>query len=361
VPRRVWPGEILPSRAGQPESLLVEVPLPDLNYRVAVRAQDEQGNWSPWSADAIISSLSSWSSFTAENSDLSNNSINGVAVDQYGRLWCAVAGGGINRFDGENWATFFTVADRSVVGSRTLTFDSERGVIWCAAENGALCGIRINSSSHLSFSSNAIGLSGAAIAAIEAADGDVWCSNASSGAAKWDGSSWTTFNTSNSGLLNNIVWDISAAPNGDIWFGTNGGASRFDGTAWTNYSTSNSGIGANITRAIAVGADGTVWCGHHDKFVGVSTFDGTTWRTLGKADSVLSTYINAIAFNSDGRAWLGTSLGLAKQNAPWESFLTTNSPIISSTINSLAFTNDQILWIGTPKGLSRFELPLEVR
>jgi ligand-binding sensor domain-containing protein len=51
-------------------------------------------------------------------------------------------------------------------------------------------------------------------------------------------------------------------------------------------------------------------------------------------------------------------LGLAIPATPWESFLTSNSPIIDNTINALAFTADAKLWIGTPKGLSRYELPI---
>lgn len=351
--------ETAPRRAGLAESLLVENLLPDLLYRIVIRAIDEQGNRSTWSGALNVRSLSPWSNFTAQNSGLSNNAINALALDQWDRLWCATEGGGINRFDGSSWDVIFTVAGHTVTACKSLEFDPRRSVVWCGLNDGALAGISTISTSHRGFNASSIGLGNTPIVAIETDnDGNLWCANASTGLARWDGSGWTQFSTASSGLAHNAVWSIATAPNGDLWFATSNGASRFDGTTWESFTKSNSGIGANLVRAVNVDVDGTVWLGHHDKSTGASTYSWGNWHTLSRADSLLSTFVNVIEFKSPGIAWLGTTLGLSYPGQFWQTYLTDNSPLIDNTINAMVFTSDTRLWIGTPKGLTRYEVPM---
>lgn len=351
--------DFYPRRAGQPESLLVGNLLPDISYRIVIRASDEQGNLSTWSTATQIRSLGPWTNFTAQNSNLSSNSINDLALDQWERLWCATDGGGINRFDGANWSIFITVAGHPVTTCKSLEFDPSRSIIWCGLPDGSLAGISTNSIAQRGFSAASIGLGNAPIVAIETdSSGNLWCANALTGVARWDGDMWEQFSTANSGLAHNAVWGIATAPNGDIWFGTSNGASRYDGSTWESFTKANSGIGANLVRAVNVDVDGTVWLGHHDKSIGVSTYGWGNWNTLTRADSLQSTYINTIAFKAPGVAWLGTTLGLSYPGRYWQTYLSDNSPLIDNTINALVFTSDTRLWIGTPKGLSRYEVPL---
>ena len=127
---------------------------------------------------------------------------------------------------------------------------------------------------------------------------------------------------------------------GTIWIGTNDSvivlraepqrvARGLDATAFAKAQPCRSGVngprptvceyGTTIGRAgsqirsLFQASDGTIWIGAVN---GISTFDGTQFRTYDKANGLTNETINAITIDRAGSVWLGTDLGGAIRIAP---------------------------------------------
>ena len=66
-------------------------------------------------------------------------------------------------------------------------------------------------------------------------------------------------------------------------------------------------------RSLFQASDGTIWIGAVN---GISTFDGTQFRTYDKANGLTNETINAITIDRAGSVWLGTDLGGADPHRP---------------------------------------------
>ncbi len=66
------------------------------------------------------------------------------------------------------------------------------------------------------------------------------------------------------------------------------------------------GNAGSLVRSLFRSADGTIWIGAVN---GVTTFDGTRFRTFDKANGLTNETINAITVDRAGSVWLGTDLG----------------------------------------------------
>ncbi|WP_207063264.1 two-component regulator propeller domain-containing protein [Motiliproteus sp. SC1-56] len=102
-----------------------------------------------------------------------------ITVDDNNHIWAGTWGGGVSRFDGENWHNLTT-------------------------EDG-LAGNIVYSS-------------------LQARDGVFWFGT-NQGLSRYDGKEWQTYNRAH-GLKNLDVYALVEAPNGDIWAGTRGGVVR---------------------------------------------------------------------------------------------------------------------------------------
>jgi signal transduction histidine kinase/ligand-binding sensor domain-containing protein len=66
------------------------------------------------------------------------------------------------------------------------------------------------------------------------------------------------------------------------------------------------GNAGSLVRSLVRSPDGTIWIGAVN---GVTTFDGTRFRTFDKANGLTNETINAITVDRAGSVWLGTDLG----------------------------------------------------
>ena len=103
------------------------------------------------------------------------------------------------------------------------------------------------------------------------------------GVAKLDGDTWTVYDEED-GLVCNYISELSFDKNGVLWIGTLHGISSFDGKSWTTYTTENSGLANNNIISITIDKDNVKWFGTINS--GVSTFDGTVWKTLTEKDGL---------------------------------------------------------------------------
>jgi ligand-binding sensor domain-containing protein len=159
-----------------------------------------------------------WTTYSAENSDLPCDHVIGLAVDGEGNVWAGTETGGLAKFDGDVWTHF-------------LEMDGPAGL-----EQATI--------SEVSFDRQ----------------GRLWAGTAS-GAAMFDGESWTSYDGSNSALPVAASHEVVVDHAGNTWIGTEEGLAKFDGETWTLFTKTNSGLPSSWIRAIVCDEKGNIWVG----------------------------------------------------------------------------------------------------
>lgn len=183
------------------------------------------------------------------------------------------------------------------------------------------------------------------------ADGNIWVAHFG-GASYYDGSAWTTYESAEhlatgeqaSDLVNDVVVDGS----GNAWVVTSNAIAMYDGSDWTRYQM---GEGLNdkyYFDQLAIDGNGRPWALHSN---GLLEFDGSDWINH-ENDDFFSAESFALAPNGD--YWLGTySNGLTSfDGSSWAETNMSNSDLSSDGVRAVAFDNNGRLYIGTVYGLN---------
>jgi hypothetical protein len=245
----------------------------NIKHVSAIAAYSIENKWfGTWDLGIWKFDGSNWINYSESNSGLSYNRINqqSMILDLQGNLWFGTVkdtyGTGVTMYDGTQWQSF----------------DSNDGLV-----NNAVKNIAVDSNDNKWFVANY-------------------------GISKYDGSNWVSYTSENTGVdLIDYVFSIAIDSEDNKWFGSYKGALKFDGTNWTVYNTSNSGLEWNHINAIAVDKDDNIWFANES---GVSSFDGTNWINYSSVNRTESKVYNcrAIAIDSKGNKWIGTSYGVIK-------------------------------------------------
>jgi pimeloyl-ACP methyl ester carboxylesterase len=233
-----------------------------------------------------------------------------IAVDSDGHVWVGTFGGGMSRFDGQEWFTYSTghgLADDWVTA---VVVDND-GDAWAGTYGGGLS--RFDGAQWITYTAADSSLANDWITALAIdRSGNLWVGTDGGGVSRF-GQRWQTFTPANSGLAS--FWVTALASDGEtLWVGSyDSGISRYDGRAWEIYSTENSALADDHINAIAVDGGGWVWVGTD---YGVSLFDGQNWRTYTAADGLADDHVEAIASDSQGRLWFGTAKGVSVFDGP---------------------------------------------
>lgn len=181
---------------------------------------------------------------------------------------------------------------------------------------------------------------------------NVWIANFGGGLSKMNQSgSYVTYNTSNSLIpSNNTNW-VTLDTAGNTWVATSSGAAKFDGTTWTTYNNGNGLPGNNIT-CITVDDYNNKWFGI--KFNGLTKYDGTTFTTWKTSTTGFpNNNVNCVALDADDNVWVGTYGGLGKfDGTTWTTY--TQGVAATDQVYSIVIQNDSTMWIGTGGGLFKF-------
>lgn len=147
-----------------------------------------------------------------------------------------------------------------------------------------------------------------------------------------------------------------------------GGVSFYNGGSWINYNKSNSDIPDNLVSDLLLDANGHLWAIPGDKHdMGVTKFDGKSWKLINSSTGLPSNTINAITTNASGKVWLGAPKGIIEYDGTTFSikpFSNGFSPKLSSFLRSdgslmvtaLAVAENGTIYVGTNgNGLVSFQ------
>jgi sugar lactone lactonase YvrE len=293
-----------------------------------------------------------WTQYNTSNSDLPNNGVYAIAIDDNGAKWFGTGYGGVARFDGATW-TIYDASNSGLLSNNvnTIAIDND-GAKWFGTVHADGGIARFDNATWTVYNTSNSGLPNNDLYAIAIDDsGAMWFGTYGGGVARFDGATWAVYNTSNSGLPYDEVYAIAIDDDGAKWFGTNGGGvARFDGATWTVYNTSNSGLPYDEVYAMAIDDDGAKWFGTNGG--GMARFDGATWTIYDASNSGLpSNNVNSIAIDGNGVKWFNTNGGMARfDGAMWTIYNTSNSGLTSEFVHSIAIDSDGAKWLGTIGG-----------
>jgi heat shock protein HslJ/ligand-binding sensor domain-containing protein len=273
------------------------------------------------------------------------NRVTAVAATPDGAVWFGFgddaarpAGGGLSRFDGQDWQYLF--GDGNV---RVLAVAPD-GALWA----GVGCELWRSAGASWEPVARCEDLPHGNVLDIAfTADGSAWIATGL-GLARYDGQSWTTYDR--------LAHSLTVAPDGTIWVngweGSQGSGyvARFDGENWTAYKGVDSYPNSFVVRAVT--SDGLLWGLVPDRrlacFDGRSWSDGQSWMFYDTADGLPSDQIVDLVVAPDGVLWAVTDGGIAYlENGAWEGIPSEKGP---GTINTMAFAPDGSIWLGDSKG-----------
>ncbi|HDQ72935.1 MAG TPA: hypothetical protein ENN19_12690 [Chloroflexi bacterium] len=324
-----------------------------------------------------------WTSFTAAEYPELDWPVRAIAEGD-GVMWFATEGGGLLRYDGENFETWsIPGALRSNV-VRAIRQD-DAGVLWFAHRSVGLSRYIPDQGAWQLFDEADGAYNDPGIPGVDSA-GQIWVGGYGQ-LRYYDGSGWRVLNPS---ALDGVsVYGVTFGPDDVMWVqGTYKTLFRYDprDESWMTF-TPDDHPSIDRIHAIYAAPDGTFWVAGES---GLATYDGDRWQTetLDQAD----TLFKAVSGGSDGSIWAASannlyhrtadgwkrydwvasgirgvqgaadgtvwvwSLGLGNfdpEDESWRIF-TPEDGLAPGFISSVLITQDGVVWVGTDQGVSRY-------
>ena len=278
---------------------------------------------------------------------LASGVVHAILEDRDGQLWVG-SDRGLSRYRGERWTTF--TIDDGLAGNNAKAVIHDGEEVWIATFDGGIS--RFDGERWASYIMKDGLASYVMNSAMRDAKGNFWFGTMFGGAARYDGKTWRNL-TPADGLVDDRVNVIFEDRGGDLWFGTQGlGLSRFDGASWTTYTTQD-GLVDNFVVCIIQDRDGDLWFGANSQRHtggGISRFDGETWTNYTEEDGLGSRLVLDLEETADGSVWAATAGGLSRFRSGTWTTLTTADGLASNATISLFEDDRGHLWIGTDDG-----------
>ncbi|MBN1814992.1 MAG: PKD domain-containing protein [Anaerolineae bacterium] len=270
-----------------------------------------------------------WEIYNEENSDLSSNWLESVAVDEVGNVWF-----GHNNEYQSGWSCRPVGLASPLLQTEADTIDvlSADGTTWSTYQM-PLYPWAVNN-------------------IVVDALGRKWFAT-DDGVARLsaDNTTWDTFTTANSGLVSNYVNSVIVDGDGNAWFGTEEGVSKLtpDGQ-WETYITANSDLSSDWVHVIAADARGNVWIGTGYGLNVVTA--GGQWETYTPATSDLpGDDIRDIAFDGEGNVWLAMEydgVSVLLSDGSWQVYEPFGGGPAGDPATTIIVDGMDRVWVGYP-------------
>jgi ligand-binding sensor domain-containing protein len=265
-----------------------------------------------------------------------------LAVDAANNVWLGTRyRGGIVRYDGSDWTVYDASNGYSDYPAECVTLGRD-GHIWANWE-----GIKMYDGTQWIPKPNLPGDHMYSALFVES-DGTYWVGTYGGVLAYFNGSGWSLHD------YGNHLYSIDKDAQGRIWCGGLAFVRRLNADlSWTTYSPYNTGLPDNFDRGIGFDTEGRAWIAG----VGVSSFDGATWRCFNPYNDGFepwpfqSDVADAVLGTGDGSVWAAPTMqGIAARwnGREWFEY--------SFGYNVECFTEDATgsLWAGGGFGAARF-------
>ena len=158
------------------------------------------------------------------------------------------------------------------------------------------------------------------------------------------------------GLPRNRIQAIDQTPDGYLWIGTSGGLARFDGVRFVVFDSSNTpALRDESITSLWPAHDGSLWAGTEGG--GLLHYQNGSFTSFGTAEGLTNGFVRSVLEDKAGNIWVGTDRGffqLVKDRFK-DRFVrldhgTPESPFAS--VVDIAFDAQGRVWVGTQLGLA---------
>ncbi|MDD4990990.1 MAG: two-component regulator propeller domain-containing protein [Paludibacter sp.] len=254
---------------------------------------------------------------------LSSNYVYGITQDKQGLIWIATPAG-LNRFDGQEFKTFFQNNGNSISCNdlHAVYADPVENKIWIATSRQGLSVYDCNKNHFENYNHS---------------------------------------EKDKNSIISNSTSYITSSSDGNLWIATtNGGVDLFNKSSrkFTHYNTSTvKGMPSNEVWSVSDDQQGNLYIAHNKDGISILSIKSKRIKNFkhdpNNPGSLPLNRVSCIFIDSNKNIWVGTEKGLALFNPITQKFLTfyhnpkDNNSISSDFISSLNETNDKKLIIGT--------------
>ncbi len=269
-----------------------------------------------------------WEGFTSDNSKLGGDYIGALAVCPDNSVLAAESSG-LSRFDGKKWTGITSWGSES---AEAVACDKDNN-IWVAHFKGVSFfdgkkWTRYEAAKISDGSDNEL------VYDVDVSPkGEVWALTPKT-AALFDGKEWKVFKKGE-GFDEEYFFNddgLALDSKGNPWVATSSGLLSYEDGKWTSYDSGD----FFTVETVAIDQQDHVWIGTYSD--GVVVFDGKSWETKDiKSDKLSSNHIQAIRFDQQGRAWVGTGWGLnVYDGQTWQAYHMSTADLSDEDISDIA-------------------------
>lgn len=327
-------------------TLTPEEGFPHLAVR-SVLADPAGGVWAATAGGglAFVDEARRITTYTAEDG-LPTDQLTALARDANGSLWIGTWGAGVTRFRDGHFTSLST--EEGLAGGQIWSLHADReGSIWVGTWVDGLNRLR---NRDFVVVGTPEGLSHDNVRSVlHTRSGAAWLTTAGGGVNRIENGRITAL-SKKSGLPSDEVSAILEDRDGSVWIGTyTAGVARIRGEAIETFATSRGLLNLDI-RSLFQDRDGTVWAG---TMSGLARFDGTNFNLVREPGAPLEG-VSSILQDREGTLWFATGEGLVRYRDGAFRTLTRADGLVSNWIMDLHEDAEGTLWVGTNgEGLNR--------
>lgn len=278
---------------------------------------------------------------------LSNDIIDDIAETSDGAIWLATKIG-LSRFNGTTIVNYREGDGLSNQWVRDIFVDAD-DVLWCANGWGVS---RFDPKGFVRFGQKD-GLNHGNGGAVEVfateaqPDGSIWIGTGWRGVFRGDGKK---FEPAAPDLSECYVRQIHRAADGTLWFAANSGLFKRERGQVVRV------LERSWVIALSSDSEGNLWYGRGWNGGGLYRFDPRSGAetVFGAAEGLPNDQVWAVAADSDGGVWVGTTAGLARYREGKIEDFRERLGVATGAVFDLRRDSDDVLWIGSRLGLHRW-------
>ncbi len=287
--------------------------------------------------------------YNSTNSPLTSNQIDALLATDDGTVWIG-GPGALHQINDGQWSAYTpeTVDGPFPAGAVTGLDGDDDGQVWLSSDAGEVCNFDPDQARCVQFFQNESGMPAQPFTHLTIGpEATVYVSTMGGGLTVFDGVSWKTMEIAGELMTDNQMRDLTATVDGLVWIANDRGVQQMsptDPAVQRLYTLENGGIPIGDVRVLAADAGG-IWIGG----LGAANFDGSDWQVFMPVDGLAGGVVQALAIDSQLRAWIGTKTGLSIWNGDIFFNLTQENGLPSDNITALLADGDA-MWIGTNGG-----------